>query len=55
MRTFKPGYLVHGHIHLYDLSTVRVTRYCQTTVLNAFGHYVIDTSLPRSLISEQHR
>jgi Icc-related predicted phosphoesterase len=43
MRTFKPGYLVHGHIHLYDLSTVRVTRYCQTTVLNAFGHYMIDT------------
>jgi hypothetical protein len=22
---------------------VRITRYCQTTVLNAFGHYVIDT------------
>jgi Icc-related predicted phosphoesterase len=43
MRTFKPGYLVHGHIHLYDLSAVRATRYCQTTVLNAFGHYVIDT------------
>jgi Icc-related predicted phosphoesterase len=43
MRTFKPGYLVHGHIHLYDLSAVRITRYCQTTVLNAFGHYVIDT------------
>jgi Icc-related predicted phosphoesterase len=43
MRTFKPVYLVHGHIHLYDLSAVRVTRYCQTTVLNAFGHYVIDT------------
>ncbi|MDR2094992.1 MAG: metallophosphoesterase [Treponema sp.] len=43
MRTFKPGYLVHGHIHLYDLSAVRVTRYCQTTVLNAFGHYMIDT------------
>jgi Icc-related predicted phosphoesterase len=43
MRTFKPGYLVHGHIHLYDFSTVRVTRYYQTTVLNAFGHYVIDT------------
>jgi Icc-related predicted phosphoesterase len=43
MRTFKPGYLVHGHIHLYDLSAVRATRYCQTTVLNAFGHYLIDT------------
>jgi Icc-related predicted phosphoesterase len=44
MRTFKPGYLVHGHIHLYDLSTVRLTRYYQTTVLNAVGHYMIDTN-----------
>jgi Icc-related predicted phosphoesterase len=43
MRTFKPGYLVHGHIHLYDLSAVRITRYCRTTVLNAFSHHVIDT------------
>jgi Icc-related predicted phosphoesterase len=42
MRTFKPAYLIHGHIHLYDLSEVRATRYCQTTVLNAFSHYVID-------------
>jgi Icc-related predicted phosphoesterase len=43
MRTFKPSYMVHGHIHLYDLSTVRVTPYHQTTVLNAFSHYVIET------------
>ncbi|MDR2746884.1 MAG: metallophosphoesterase [Treponema sp.] len=43
MRTFKPKYLVHGHIHLYSLSDVRVTKYEGTQVVNAFSHYVIDT------------
>jgi Icc-related predicted phosphoesterase len=44
MRTFKPKYLIHGHIHLYSLSDVRVTDYGETRVINAFSHYVIDTS-----------
>jgi Icc-related predicted phosphoesterase len=43
MRTFKPRYLIHGHIHLYSLSDVRVTHYEDTKVINAFSHYVIDT------------
>jgi Icc-related predicted phosphoesterase len=43
MRTFKPAYLVHGHVHLYDLNAVRSSTYRQTRVINAFGHYVIDT------------
>jgi Icc-related predicted phosphoesterase len=43
MRTFKPKYLIHGHIHLYDLSDVRTTRYQDTLVINAYGHYIIDT------------
>jgi len=43
MRAFKPKYLVHGHIHLYDLSEVRTTKYTDTTVVNAYGHYLIDT------------
>jgi Icc-related predicted phosphoesterase len=44
IKTFKPRYLVHGHIHLYDLSDVRRTSCMQTEVINAFGHYVIDTA-----------
>jgi Icc-related predicted phosphoesterase len=43
MRTFKPKYLVHGHIHLYDLSEVRTTEYIKTKVINAYNHYIIDT------------
>jgi Icc-related predicted phosphoesterase len=43
MRKFKPRWLVHGHIHLYDLGDVRITEYGDTTVINAFGHWIIDT------------
>jgi Icc-related predicted phosphoesterase len=43
MRVFKPKYLIHGHIHLYDLSAVRMTRYHDTLVLNAYSHYIINT------------
>jgi uncharacterized protein len=42
MKIFKPKYLVHGHIHLYDLQDVRRTRCMKTEVINAFGHYIIE-------------
>jgi calcineurin-like phosphoesterase family protein len=43
MRVFKPKWLVHGHIHLYDLADVRISAYLETTVINAFGHWILDT------------
>jgi Icc-related predicted phosphoesterase len=43
MRKFKPKYLIHGHIHLYDLGDIRVTKYEETTVINAYSHYIINT------------
>jgi len=43
MRAFKPRYLVHGHVHLYDAREPRVARYRDTTVINVYGHYVLDT------------
>jgi hypothetical protein len=43
MRVFRPRWLVHGHIHLYDLADVRVSVYRETTVINAFGHWILDT------------
>jgi Icc-related predicted phosphoesterase len=42
MKKFKPKYLVHGHIHLYDLSDVRCTKWEDTLVINAYSHYLID-------------
>ena len=46
MRLFKPRYLIHGHIHLYDLNDVRTTKYERTLVINAYSHYLIDTDNP---------
>jgi Icc-related predicted phosphoesterase len=43
MRVFRPKYLIHGHIHLYDLADLRTTRYHDTWVINAYSHYIINT------------
>ena len=42
MRRFKPKYLIHGHVHLYDINANRQSMYDDTTVLNAYDHIVID-------------
>ena len=47
MRVFKPKYLIHGHIHLYDYSEIRTSKYCDTLVVNAFSHFIIDTGEER--------
>lgn len=39
---FRPTYLIHGHIHLYDAREERVTRVQDTTVVNAYAHWLID-------------
>ncbi|MBL8967491.1 MAG: metallophosphoesterase [Spirochaetaceae bacterium] len=43
MRFAAPRWLVHGHVHLYDLADVRVSTAGATTVVNAFGHWIIET------------
>ena len=42
MKVFKPKLLIHGHIHLYDLMDIRSTKWKDTTVINAYSHYVVD-------------
>lgn len=42
MRVFRPRYLVHGHVHLYDRNATREARYQDTTVVNAYDHAVIE-------------
>ncbi len=39
---FKPFFLVHGHIHLYDLNTPRITEVGKTTVINAFSYFILN-------------
>ena len=41
LKKFKPSYMVHGHIHLYDQRDERSGKYYDTTVVNAFAHCVI--------------
>ncbi len=50
MNKFKPKFLIHGHIHLYDLNAKRVTLYNRTQVINAYEHIVIDTEDPKWVI-----
>lgn len=45
MRVFKPAYLLHGHVHLYDQNAERETRYHQTRIINVYDHYVLDVEL----------
>ena len=42
MNHYRPRYLIHGHIHLYNPSDTRVTRYGATMVLNAYGFQVLE-------------
>lgn len=42
LEKFKPKYMVHGHIHLYDLREERISQYIDTTVVNAYAHCVIE-------------
>lgn len=42
MKFFKPKYLIHGHIHLYDMHEQRISRYYQTTVINAYSQYILE-------------
>lgn len=43
MEQYKPRYFVHGHVHInYGRDFVRESKYCETTVINAFERYVIE-------------
>ena len=43
---YHPRYLVHGHVHMnYGHDIQRTIRYGDTTLINAFGHYILDIDL----------
>lgn len=42
MRRFSPQYLLHGHIHLYNINEKKVTDYYNTRVINVYDHYVLE-------------
>ena len=47
METYRPAFFVHGHIHLsYNPLAKRVSRYGQTTIINAYEKYEFDLKQP---------
>lgn len=44
MDRFRPRYLLHGHVHLYDLNAKRIVTYKGTEIVNVYDHYVLDFS-----------
>ena len=53
LRTFRPRYHLHGHIHIYDKRTVTRTRFHETEVLNAYPYRELHVSTQSSAISSQ--
>lgn len=52
LKKFKPTYMVHGHIHLYDLREERIGKYYDTTVVNAYAHTIIELPFTEDLFKE---
>ena len=52
--TYRPQYLLHGHVHMrYGMDQVRERTYCETTVINTCERYVLD--LPDRETPLKHR
>ncbi|MCS7298628.1 MAG: metallophosphoesterase [Spirochaetia bacterium] len=39
---FRPKYLLHGHVHIYDNRESRVFEYKGTKIINCYGYYILD-------------
>ncbi len=42
IQKFKPSYMIHGHIHLYDAREERVTKVEDTVIVNAYAHWLLE-------------
>lgn len=42
METYKPKYLLHGHVHLFDENAPRITDYHDTRIINVYKSYILD-------------
>ena len=54
MDKYAPEYFAHGHVHMsYGRQHIRLSSYKDTTVVNAFDHYVID--IPDRELPKRHK
>jgi Icc-related predicted phosphoesterase len=42
MNRFRPRYLIHGHVHLYNPQEPTETVYRETTVINTYGYRILE-------------
>ncbi len=49
IKVFQPGFLIHGHIHLYRNDIAWYTQVGPTTVINAYGYREFAYELPKPL------
>ena len=43
--TYKPRYMLHGHVHLFDENANRILHYNETTIINVYRSYILDDPL----------
>jgi Icc-related predicted phosphoesterase len=46
VRTFRPRYLLHGHIHVYRRDLPRVTKLYDTLVINVYPYRILHFERP---------
>lgn len=42
---YRPKYLLHGHIHIYDRREERITEYKGTQIINCYDYQILDLDL----------
>lgn len=42
LRFFKPQYMLHGHIHIYDRNKQHITKFEETTIVNVYPSYFFE-------------
>lgn len=52
VQRFRPGYLLHGHIHLYDRNEPWEVRLAGTRVINVYPYRVLDLQLGPETVQE---
>ena len=45
LEKFKPRYMIHGHIHLYDRNDPREIQYKETRIINVYDYYVLNLEI----------
>ena len=46
IKWFRPAFLIHGHVHLYDMNAQRRFQYLDTIVVNAYNHTIVEIEQP---------